>query len=98
MSWQEEYNKRYEAKLADNWTVDGRTKDIKAYERTSRIRVECLPLDYEAMSNKDATCSTIYHLNGTSHYCSSPSEHEGQCTFPTLWNNFMNTREICGND
>lgn len=68
---------------------------IARYE--ARLAENWMP-DGIRLSDKDAHCSTVYHLNGTSHRCIFPSEHEGQCTFLTLWNNLTNTREICGND
>lgn len=80
MSWQEEYNKRYEARLAEKWRPNGKKVQHRnrghsvTFDNLSPVVVENVRLSMEEFYNSSSELTQM------------------------LWNNFMNTREICGND
>lgn len=80
MTWQQQQERRYLDRLRERWNEDG-TQRITFSNGTS-ITLPNNPNADEA----ETTCSTLYHIHGTSYYCSLPYDHAGKCEFPNMPN------------
>lgn len=62
MSWQQEYVDKYETRLRERWTPDGKYILCETPWGTVTSTI---------------TCPTIYHADGTSYWCRLRKGHEG---------------------